>query len=88
MNYAHIQSFKIFSVTVVGKMVVAWENKVEQKAFKVVLTGSGLRDSSCEKKRWPQKVKAISMHLEVQEVKVKRHSLQGHSEIYINAIEY
>lgn len=56
--------------------------------FKGMLTGSVLRDSSCEKKRWPQKVKAISMHLEVQEVKVKRHLLQGHSEIYINIVEY
>lgn len=62
--------------------------KLNGKLFKGMLTGSVLRDSSHEKKRWPQKVKAISMHLEVQEVKVKRHSLQGHSEIYINAVEY
>ena len=53
-----------------------------------MLTGSGVRDSSGAKKRWPQKAKAISMHLEVQEVKVKRHILQGHSEFHISAIEH
>lgn len=66
LYYCHIWSFKIFTMALAGEMVITWENKVEGQAFKAMLTVSGGKGLTLGREETASKVKAVSVHLEVQ----------------------